>query len=74
MQRLEEGAHLGGRHLRHLDVRMRHCHPARTTLDAVDDEKSQPARRQVLPIGVRRVPWPQVCAQLTPMRAAERTD
>src|ERR1700722_17134934 len=38
MQRFEECAHLGCRRLCHLDMGRCHGHPARTALDAVDDE------------------------------------
>ena len=53
VQRLEECTHLGCRHLGHLDMRMRHCHPASAALDAVDDEECEPPGREILPIGAR---------------------
>ena len=52
IERLEECTHLGCRHLGDLDLRLRHCHPTSTALDAVDDEQRKTARRQILPIGM----------------------
>src|SRR5882757_2021486 len=45
VERLEECTHMGCRHLRNLEMRLRHRHPAGDALDAVDDEQCESARR-----------------------------
>src|SRR5208282_4859734 len=48
---LEEDAYLGRDPLRDFRVRLEVLNPARTALDAVDDEQRQPPSRQALPVG-----------------------